>query len=57
MANWKTTVAGFAGGLIPIVESIRQALQNGVPINWAVIAAGVAIMALGLAAGDGKSKT
>lgn len=58
MKNWKTTIAGFIAGAIPILQGISDSMGAGVPIKWAPIVMGMAIMVLGVLAKDiGKVAT
>ena len=52
MINWKTTLAAFIAGALPIIQGTVDSWGAGVPIQWAKIGMGLAIMALGLFAKD-----
>lgn len=46
MKNWRTSLAGICGGLIPIISGLTP------PINWTNVAIGVVIVILGVLAKD-----
>lgn len=52
MKNWRTTVAGLIGGLIPIGQTVLNLLQTGQPIDWSKIGIGAGIIILGYLSKD-----
>ena len=45
--NWRTTLIGIVGGLIPILEAVYRAMEQGQSVDWGLVSLGIAIMVLG----------